>query len=346
MSKSREVIDSQLSGKTLEQKRDFARFCLPIYSCLYESASSRHERRLVCAAMSSIKYDIFSWMRPESLSPFWLEDSFVPTTLEIRYSGGRPAVMDLIRSIDFSSDCGVWTKSFLAGLKDSGAIFSCGENDCPWRYFFISPGRSELDGDFLNTEDIFISVNSGTDSFGRKKVRSSSFVFQDISEPDAGWLAGLLSGMRLKEHSGHWVLESRYLTSRAISWLSSSGVWFCGGLNRDTWISPFYLPLVSHLCPPLVGSRWESIKHKRFYNVLACDWLPLSTWEVVFSKSISLRWPNRGWGLPWALNYSSRARRGIDRRLAHRWAVERGVGSPAKWLKDLCVHFNDNVFLR
>lgn len=305
------------------------------YAEVYKTAKSRCDKRLLAAAMSALHKDFRAWRREESMAEYWLDPSAPPTHNELRTSGGREAVLEVIRRGDLVGTCGVWTGDFWAGLRDSGILRpKTGRSAWSWRVRL--EGKPELAKDMEETEEVLISVSKLKDSWGRRIVRSESSLLPESSGPTPGWLAGLLSGMDLVERLGVWVLEMKRLEPRVLNWLKESGVWHCGALGGGLWISPFYLPLVSRHSPMRSGERWKRLRGLKRQKIIGGDWIPLSTWEIVFGHEIAGKWPDRAWGLPWAPGHATRTRMGIDRRKAHMIGVSRGIGEPAPWLKELC----------
>lgn len=313
--------------------------CLDSKGCYvdaYKNAGSRNDRRLLASAMATLKRDLRSWRHEESMEPYWLEDSPAPTTKELYKSGGMEAVLGIIRRGDLIDECGIWTGDFWKGLKDSGVAKPAESDRSPWTWRVRLRNLPELAKDMEEAEGVLIKVARQEDSKGRRRVRSGSSLLPEPAGTSPGWLAGVLSGMVLVRRLGVWVLESPGVVTSTLDRLKDAGVWHCGSLNGGLWVSPFYLPLVAKYGPPRSMGRWETIREVKGCDILAGDWLPLSTWEVVFGHEVAGRWPTSAWSLPWAIGHATRARLGIDRRWAHLAAVSRGVGEPAVWLKGIC----------
>ncbi len=309
------------------------------YAVIYNNLANRNEKRIFASAISALKYDICSWRREESLARYWLDDSPAPTASELRTSGGREAVLKAIGSGVLEGDCGCWTGAFWAGLRDSCTIrLKVGERG-PWSWRAHFRQAPELERDLREATEVKIEVSRKKDIRGRATVRSISSLFPEPKEPCPEWFAGVLSGMALVKRLGVWVLEAKEVTSRCIGWLGDSGVWHSGAIGGGIWISPFYLPLMAKWSPRCSGSRWEAIKGLKGEEILGGEWLPLSTWEVVFGLDGTGHWPDKAWGLPWAIGHATRARMGVDRKMAHLMAIERGCGSPAGWLKKVCIEW-------
>lgn len=327
------IISSHSSGMT-----EVGKGC---YAEAYNKASSRHEKRLLTSAYSALKTDFRSWRREESLKPYWLESSPAPTRKELAWSGGGKAVLGLIGQGVFEADCGVWTGDFWAGLRDSGVLRQKKSGRSPWTWRAKLKGLPDLAADLAQAQEVLIKVSRQEDSKGRKMVRSVSSLFPDPQASSPGWLAGVLSGMTLETRLGKWVLESGRVRPRVLEWLKEAGVWHCGSMKGGIWVSPFYLPLVAKYGPPRSMGRWETIRREGWDDILAGEWLPLATWEVVFGHEVAGKWPSRAWSLPWAIGHATRARHGIDREKAHLAAVQRGIGTPAVWLKCVCSEWRE-----
>lgn len=313
--------------------------CLDSNGCYidaYKNTHSRNDRRLLASAMATLKRDLRSWRHEESMEPYWLEDSASPTARELDWSGGMEAVLGVIRRGDLARECGVWTGDFWKGLRDSGIAKRAESDRSPWTWRVRLRDLPELAKDMEESEGVLIKVARREDSKGRRRVRSGSSLLPEETGGGPRWLAGVLSGMVLVRRLGVWVLESSGVEASTLDRLKEAGVWHCGSLRGGLWTSPFYLPLLAKYSPPRSGGRWEAIRGVKGSEILAGDWLPLSTWEVVFGHEVAGRWPTSAWSLPWAVGHATRARKGIDRRWAHKAAVSRGVGEPAVWLKVIC----------
>lgn len=312
------------------------------YAEVYKKARSRHEKRLLAAAMGGLHKDFRAWRREESMKPYWLDSSAPPTRNELLGSGGYKAVLDVIRRGDLTGTCGIWTGDFWAGLRDSG-ILRPRQRRSAWTWRVRLDGMPELAKDMEETCEVLISLSRRKDSWGRRIVRSESSLLPEPAKPTPGWLAGMLSGMVLVERLGVWVLETKRASPRGLDWLKESGVYHCGAMGGGLWVSPFYLPLVSRHSPMRSGRRWESLRSLSGQKILAGDWLPISTWEVVFGHEIGGKWPTMAWGLPWVIGHATRVRHEISREKAHMMGVGRGIGEPLPWLKGLCKEWLEGM---
>lgn len=301
----------------------------------------RNQTRILTATFSALKDDLWAWRHEASLKKHWKEKSPAPTARELETSGGRLAVLEAVRNGEFQEECGVWTGAFWGGVKDSGTLRSrpLVKNFWGWRANLTL--LREFEKDMEEATDVKIRLSPGTDCHGRREIRSWSILFPEPVVSSPQWLAGVLSGMALVRRLGVWVLESRAVTRRCLEWLEEAGVWHCGAIGGGIWVSPFYLPLVARYSPRRSGARWEPLGRHRGREILAGEWLPLSSWEVAFGSEIGGHWPDRAWGLPWAVSHGQRALMGIDRRRAHLMAVERGCSEPSVWLKGLCKEWRE-----
>lgn len=323
---------------------DFSVFKDLTYPEAYALAKTRHERRVLACVHYSLHNGYFPWRHPEAIEKLWLEPTPSPTVGELRWSGGRRAVLEAIGDGALERECGVWTGDFWAGLVDSGVVWRREANGGEWQWRGNFRHARELLGDMEGAKEVRVDVSPREDRWGRRGIRSMSSLLPEPAEANARWFAGMLAGMSLVERMGLWTLESRRPTERGMRFLSESGVWFTGAVGGGIWISPFYLPLVGHISPVGVGGRWEAIRGLRRARIYGGQWLPYATWEVVFGKGFGGVWPDRPWGLPWAPNHATRARDGVDRKRAHQEALARGCGYPAGWLKGLCVEWREREY--